>query len=240
MVTVRPPSASSTRSFGPRTSASRSRRSPRVWSRRKARPACFSGLRRTIGSASHLLERRPREEQALLADLGEAHDGLGLVAGALDVEDHALAPLVVAHVVADLQAERLRAARRRTLRSQRRLDDPVTTFGGPPATVPPAVPPPVVTPARAPGRATPPLGRVDQPGGDLVEEPARRVVLRRPEQHAAPRVAQVQALARSRDADVGESPFLLQLVGFAERAEVREHAVLEADDEHVGELEALG
>src|SRR5688500_17180024 len=42
-----------------------------------------------------LLQRRPGEQQDLLADAGEAHDRLGLVARAPDVEDHALAPLRV-------------------------------------------------------------------------------------------------------------------------------------------------
>ena len=36
------------------------------------------------GLSSALLQRRPGEEQALLADAREVHDGLGLVAGALD------------------------------------------------------------------------------------------------------------------------------------------------------------
>src|SRR3954447_4103108 len=46
-------------------------------------------------SASCLLERRPRQQELLLADAGEADGRLGLVAGAPDVEHHALAPLAV-------------------------------------------------------------------------------------------------------------------------------------------------
>src|SRR4029079_16938430 len=47
----------------------------------------------------------------LLADVAEADDGLGVVAGALDVEDDSLTEDLVGHVVADLQPERLGAAR---------------------------------------------------------------------------------------------------------------------------------
>ena len=39
--------------------------------------------------------------------------------------------------------------------------------------------------------------------------------------------------------DVAEAPLLLELLGVAEAAHVREHAVLEAGEEHDGELEAL-
>ena len=45
---------------------------------------------------------------------------------------------------------------------------------------------------------------------------------------------------RPRDADVTEAAFLLELVGIAERAHVREDAVLEPGEEHDRELEALG
>ena len=40
--------------------------------------------------------------------------------------------------------------------------------------------------------------------------------------------------------DVGEAPLLLHLVRFGERTIVREDALLDADDEHDGELEPLG
>lgn len=56
-------------------------------------------------------ERRPLEQQALLADVAEADDGLDRVARALHVEDDALAEHLVHDVVADLQAETLSAAR---------------------------------------------------------------------------------------------------------------------------------
>ena len=42
------------------------------------------------------------------------------------------------------------------------------------------------------------------------------------------------------DADVGEAALLLQLVGLGERTDVREDALLHADQEHDRELQALG
>ncbi len=98
-----------------------------------------------------------------------------------------------------------------------------------------------VTPARR--RAAPPLGtgaeHVGELLGDLGEEPARRVVVGGAEQHPAPRVTQVEPLARPRDPDVAEAPLLLELVGIAEAARVREHAVFHAGEEHHRVLEAL-
>src|SRR5688572_29691046 len=59
-----------------------------------------------VPRVSALLERRPGQQQALLADVGEADRGLGLVARTLDVDDHAVAEGGVVDVVADLQPER--------------------------------------------------------------------------------------------------------------------------------------
>ena len=42
------------------------------------------------------------------------------------------------------------------------------------------------------------------------------------------------------DADVGEPALLLHLVGLGERPDVREDALLHADEEHHRELQALG
>lgn len=67
---------------------------------------------------SELLERGPGEEEALLADAGETYGGLGLVAGALHVDDDAFTPLAVAHVVTHLEVEPVRA------RSARVVNDP--------------------------------------------------------------------------------------------------------------------
>ena len=53
-------------------------------------------------------------------------------------------------------------------------------------------------------------------------------------------MAQVEALLGAGDADVAEAPFLFELVGIAEAAHVREHAVFQADEEHDRVLEALG
>ena len=75
---------------------------------------------------------------------------------------------------------------------------------------------------------------------DLVEEPARRVVLGRTAQRSAPRVGEVEPVHGAGDADVGEPALLLELERVRRGSEVREHAVLQADQEHVGELEALG
>ena len=143
--------------------------------------------------------------------LAEADDGLGLVAVADHVEDHALAELLVGHVVADVQAELLRAAAadgrraaalRRPTRSPRRPPRRGASRS--------RVPPPTAAPARL-------ALRLDQLFGDLGEEPARRVVVRRAEQLPAPRVAEVQPLARPGDADVAEAPFLFERFGITER-----------------------
>src|SRR2546426_7738505 len=53
-------------------------------------------------------------------------------------------------------------------------------------------------------------------------------------------VREVEALARAGEADVAEAALLLDLLGIAHRARVREDALLEAAEEHDGELEALG
>src|SRR5918997_3045841 len=61
-------------------------------------------------SRSELLERRPGQEQPLLPDVAEPHEGLGLVAAAAHADDDSLAEDVVAHVVAGLEAQPVRAA----------------------------------------------------------------------------------------------------------------------------------
>src|SRR6185436_10714783 len=142
-----------------------------------------------LRGGSDALQWGPAEQQALLADLGEAHHGLGLLTLPDDVDDHALAPLAVADVVADPEAQRLRAARDGASRSQRGLDDLVARAVA-------LLAPLGRTPrARAAARFAAALGELHQRGGDLVEEPAGGVVLRRPVQHPAPRMREVQALA---------------------------------------------
>ena len=81
---------------------------------------------------------------------------------------------------------------------------------------------------------------VEQVAGDLVEEARRRVVLRCTPRGADGRAREVEPLAGPGDADVGEAALLLELLGVAERAHVREDAVLEAGEEDDRELEALG
>ena len=81
---------------------------------------------------------------------------------------------------------------------------------------------------------------LDQLLGDLGEEPAGRVEVRAPEEHPAPRVAEIEPLARPGDADIAEAAFLLELVGLAQAAHVRKDAVLEAGEKHHRELEPFG
>src|SRR5439155_11232999 len=124
---------------------------------------------------------------ALVAHTGEAHDGLGLVVAAEQLEHDALAPLAVDDVVADSQPEPLaptRAGRRHPPRPFGGLHDAGTT---------------ALTHAA--------LAALHQGGevlGDLLEEAAGRVVLGRAEQHPAPCVREMQALARSCDPHVAE------------------------------------
>ena len=75
---------------------------------------------------------------------------------------------------------------------------------------------------------------------DLVEEPRRWVVVGGAEQTAAPCVRHVQSLPGPSDADVGQPALLLHLIGLGEGTDVREDTFLDADDEDVRELEALG
>src|SRR5690606_2066155 len=101
-------------------------------------------------------------------------------------------------------------------------------------------PPPAAVGAAAAAGTAVPLDVVHELGRDLVEEPAGRVVLRAAEQRAAPGVGEVEPATGPGDADVREPALLLELVGLGERAEVREHPVLEPHHEDDGELEALG
>ena len=170
----------------------------------------------------------------LLADVAEPHDGLGLVAAAVDVDDDAFAELLVAHVVADAQPELLGAARARRRRSCAALVAAARCRRIAAATTDVAVP---AEPLAARFSSSPIA--IDQLGRDLVEEAARRPVVGRAEHHAAPRVAQVEPLLGARDADVTEAAFLFELVGIAEAAHVREHAVFEPMRNTTGILETL-
>ncbi len=76
--------------------------------------------------------------------------------------------------------------------------------------------------------------------GDLVEEARRRVPRRRAPRRSRQRPGEVEPLAGAGDADVGEATFLGELGRVAERAQVREDAVLEPGQENHRELEPLG
>ena len=136
------------------------------------------------------------------------------------VEDDALAPLGVAHVVADPEAHGRGRPTDCGARLQRVLH-PALAMLDRRSTDPRGdrrrgrARPPRDAGTAERGTAAAPAGRrlLDQLGGDLVEEPRRRVVLGAPcsMRHQASR--QVQPLAGPGDADVGEAALLLELSG---------------------------
>src|SRR6266511_3852077 len=83
-------------------------------------------------------------------------------------------------------------------------------------------------------------GDADQLLGDLLEEARGQVVIGGAEQRPAPGIGEVQALAGTGDAHVGEPSLLLQVARLTDRTDVREDVLLQADDEHHRVLEALG
>src|SRR6476659_5070692 len=93
---------------------------------RSTAPAALDAT--TAGRCSSLLQRRPGQQEALLADAGEVHNRLGLVARTFDGGDHAVAELAVMDVVAHLQADGVGTTRGRTGGLHRRLD-PVVAMG---------------------------------------------------------------------------------------------------------------
>ena len=76
--------------------------------------------------------------------------------------------------------------------------------------------------------------------GDLEQEAAGHREARPPPGGALRGVRQIEALARPRQAHVGEAALLLHLARVVERPGVREDALLQAADEDDVELEALG
>ena len=98
-------------------------------------------------------------------------------------------------------------------------------------------PPPQRGRGRRPGRGL--LVAVGELHRDLVDEAAAQVPVAPAEEHPRARVREVELALRAGDPHVGEPPLLLE-VARLDRAHVREHAVLEADDEDDPELEALG
>ena len=168
------------------------------------------------------------------ADAREVHRRLGRVAGAAEVDDHALAERRVLDVVADAQPDGVgvaRLRRRPPSGGEGGVDDALAMgvgcagsrarpcaasprrrrYGGGRAPVRPR-PQALAAVGAAAGDVAP---RLDEVGGDLLDEPRRRVVLRRAVQVAAPGVGDEQPLLRPGDADVGEAALLLQLVGLA-------------------------
>ncbi len=137
-----------------------------------------------------------------------ARSAYGLLAAALDAQDDALAERVVAHVVADRRARSGRprsaaaaSARARPRRPARGARPSPGSAGAArrradrrgPVTRPPE-PRPSLPDRAAPRAATAALDLLDQALGDLVEEPARRVVLGGAVERAAPGVGQVEPL----------------------------------------------
>src|SRR5205085_7314034 len=127
-------------------------------------------------------QRRPREQEALLAGVAEADQGLGLVALAFEADDHTLAELLVGDVVADPQSDLLSAG----------------GAGHRPAAGPPGranhARPQLTLPDRPPARGRPP-GQLHQLLGHLGQEPAGRAVLVGAEQAPSPGAAEVETLA---------------------------------------------
>src|SRR3989440_1621701 len=180
----------------------------------------FSNSAFMAPSGGELLQRCPRQEEPLLAGVAESDDRLRLVTLPDHVDDDTFAEGVVPDVVADAQPGQARrppcVARERSRHDGFAMCAPATSDG------------PVLA------------EHLDQLLGDLGKEPAGRVEVRAPEEHAAPRVAEIEPLARAGDADVAEPALLLELVGGAPGPHVRKDAVLEAGQEHHRELEPLG
>ena len=165
---------------------------PSVSPRRTARPNRRSGR----FSSSQIFSIGAQASSRLFSpDIGEADPGLGLVAASPDVDDHAVAVLGVADVVADLQPQLsaplgatglgLRASD--TLRSRlASMPRPHTLPPSHESLSPTTAPPPQVDPAV---RGPPPLRAavlLDQLLGDLARNARRRVVLGRAVQCAGP------------------------------------------------------
>ena len=89
------------------------------------------------------------------------------------------------------------------------------------------------------GLGSPP---VDQLARNLVEEPAWRIVLRRPPRRPGDRAGDVEPLASPGDADVREPPLLRQFVArtLRDRSLMRENAVFAPGQEDGVELQTFG
>src|SRR5688572_25147502 len=160
----------------------------------------YPQVRALTNCRSDLRQRRPAEQQSLLTHIGEADDRLRLVARPDEIEDDAVAEGAVADVVADLEAERLGTRATGAGRPERGLDHALAVGVDAVAPVVAAAAPPSAPAVRAAAPARPALlDRLHQLGRDLVEEAARRVVLRAAVERAAPRVREVEALLGAGD-----------------------------------------
>ena len=160
---------------------------------RRRQPRRRPRLHRRPAKRVDLVQRRPREEQALLADVAEVDDRLGLVAVAEQLEDHALAELLVvtsspAHSEPVLRARR--GVARAALPRPRRWGT-ADLLGGSRA-------PPAARRLRAPHQLL----------GDLRQEAARRVVVGRRTACGSTRGTGTGARGPG-DPHVAEAPLLL-------------------------------
>ena len=166
-------------------------------------------------SPASALERRVVGHQlALGAVAREAHHH---EAAGLDAHDHAVAELRVHHVV----AERERGPAAAPLPAARLGRGCAAAPGG-----------------RGGGPCRRLLVAVGELDRDLVDEAAAQVPVAPAEEHARAGVREVELALRAGDPHVGEPALLLE-VARLDRAHVREHAVLEPDDEDDRELEPL-
>src|ERR671911_970025 len=172
--------------------------------------------------ASQLLDRGVAQQQRLQAGVTEVDRRLGMLARAGCGDNGAEPEGVMSDAVAGRQDRDgpvgLARARCSTVRD---AAGTVRRAGHPPGLV---------------GlRAAP----VQQFRRDLVEEPRRRVVAGRSPGTAHDGPRQVQPLPGPSDADVGQPALFLELARLGERALVWKDAVLEAGEEHDGELQTL-
>ncbi|VWX46794.1 conserved hypothetical protein [Micrococcus sp. 116] len=217
-----------------------------------------------VPSALDLRQRGVAQQQPLLRPGGVEGDGRdGLVPRARDGVHTPLAEGRVGDAVTRAERHdlllRLHPARRLPAhhggghRQVRRLVPAGEALGpravvvpGPPGRSPAAEPPRVARGAGAgqaqrAGRARGALPLpVDERLRDLPEELAGRVELVLAPQRACLGARQEQATAGARQAHVGQTALLRELLLVRHRAGVREHPVLHARQEHHGELEALG
>src|SRR3954449_10540357 len=176
-------------------------------------------------SAGDLAQRGERQREVLHADTAEVDRRLERVRAAPQLEHDALAEGGMLDVVTDAQVDAggVGGLGRPPTGSQGGVDDAVAGDVGAITGVvlvtsaavlrraPAVTRPNALAPVRAAPRDV--ALRLDELGRDLVDEPRRRVVLRRAEEAATPGMGDEQPITSAGDADVGEAAFLLQLFG---------------------------